>query len=311
MSRQLKPPVAHRHDGGLAGGGHRDFAGGIEAFGGQQGAAEAVNAYVGGTRRNDMQQAAYAPDGNRLCVDRRVGYRRGIADDAVDTDFYIAAHVLQQIGTVAGAGLYGLAAAGRYDRDRPVVIGVEGEVEAEAVPRLDLITAGRRVGGSPFYSGEGDGVVGRRGYFAAGIIILAAIGCVCYLDGGSVKPGDDGIGIAGVASGCREFECYAEQATVFSGAGIICRGGGTLYRIPLAAIPLLPLVFRTLCGIPMASLGRCYVVVGCQGSGALRGDFCLAAGRYPELVRIITGRYLHGSEQAGIIFKDTAVLYFR
>ena len=73
-------------------------------------------------------------------------------------------------GKDAGAGLdFGVGNGRRVlhdaaDRDDEVaLVRIECEVEAEVIPRLDIVTAGYRVGCGSFHRREGDGVVGWLG----------------------------------------------------------------------------------------------------------------------------------------------------
>ena len=128
-----------------------------------------------GFRHTDAEHRAFGPDLRREGIgrsDRFVGYGRRVLDDAVDEDFYVAAHVFNEVGAVGGAGHERFAAAGRYDGLRFAIGRVEREVEAEGVPRIYFVLAGAGVGGGAFYLWEVDGVVDRGGWWWWRLLVI-------------------------------------------------------------------------------------------------------------------------------------------
>ena len=109
-----------------------------------------------------MQISAFCPDFRLVCTDRFVGYRIGVADDAVNMDGDGLAYIFDNVCTVARTWGDRFAPVGGDDGRGLVVFLVECEVKTETAPGFHFELAGYRVGGCSFHLREGDGMVDRR-----------------------------------------------------------------------------------------------------------------------------------------------------
>lgn len=146
-------------------------------------AGEGYHLRLGGAVGGDEEEAVAGGDGATR-MEFGVGYRIGVLHYAADRDGYVGADVLHEVGTVARTGGDHVATTGRHDGLRLVVVLVEGEVEAEGAPRLDLVIAGYRVGCGSFHGRKGNGVVDGWDVRRFG---RAGIGAFRYRDGLRVK----------------------------------------------------------------------------------------------------------------------------
>lgn len=252
------------------------------------------------------EEAAVAGKDAGAGLDFGVGNGRRVLRDAADRDDEVATDVLHDVGSVAGTRGDGLATAGCHDGDRLVVVRIECEVEAEVIRRLDIVTAGYRVGRGSFHRREGDGVVGWLG-----------VGIGCRIDRSRGGQGEQGSGDTALfdcdpATVCTRYACCKVRTA---------RNGGTGVRVadvrPASVLLLLPLI-GYVCAFGNGRFrGQCHPACGCMvgrhGSGAgevegsSTGYLCHATGVVDEGAAVVYGGDCDGRSFIGIQCKSTCV----
>lgn len=252
------------------------------------------------------EEAAVAGKDAGAGLDFGVGNGRRVLRDAADRDDEVAMDVLHDVGSVAGTRGDGLATAGCHDGDRLVVVRIECEVEAEVIRRLDIVTAGYRVGCGSFHRREGDGVVGWLG-----------VGIGYRIDRSRGGQGEQGSGDTALfdrdpATVCTRYACRKVRTA---------RNGGTGVRVadvrPVSVPLLLPLI-GYVCAFGNGRFrGQCHPAYGCfvgrHGSGAgevegsSTGYHCHATGVVDEGAAVVYGGDCDGRSFIGIQCKSTCV----